>query len=248
MRQLAIENRLRDLVSRLERQVELATTQGRTDINLALEDAFIPILKATYNLPNLTNLNRKRKNYPGIDLGDDYDRVAFQITSTSTLDKVKSTVQQFMDRAYYNSFDELYVLMLTPKQSSYSQTTINRLLTDQFSFNCKKHIIDLGDLLREVSALRVTTQERILREFEHMLSEAEAFISFSAETVETSTTITSNLQAIDLPEAVYDVEELHQGRPCWPEHQRQRRRLGANWPEFNPRYRRAWQPAIPWAW
>ena len=206
MRQLAIENRLRDLVSRLERQVELATTQGRTDINLALEDAFIPILKATYNLPNLTNLNRKRKNYPGIDLGDDYDRVAFQITSTSTLDKVKSTVQQFMDRAYYNSFDELYVLMLTPKQSSYSQTTINRLLTDQFSFNCKKHIIDLGDLLREVSALRVTTQERILREFEHMLSEAEAFISFSAETVETSTTITSNLQAIDLPEAVYVAE------------------------------------------
>lgn len=206
MRQLTVENSLREVVTRLERQVELATAQGRTDINLALEDAFIPILKATYNLPNLINLNRKRKNYPGIDLGDDHDRVAFQITSTTTLDKVKSTVQQFMDRAYYNSFDELYVLMLTPKQSSYSQAAIDGLLTDQLSFNCKKHIIDLGDLLREVSALRVTAQERILKEFEHILGETEAFISFSAETIETPTTITSNLQAIELPASVYVAE------------------------------------------
>ncbi|MGR3484765.1 MAG: SMEK domain-containing protein [Paracoccaceae bacterium] len=79
MQQLRIEDSLRDVVNRLERQVELATAQGRTDINLALEDAFIPILKASYQLPNLVNLNRKRKNYPGIDLGDDHDRVAFQI-------------------------------------------------------------------------------------------------------------------------------------------------------------------------
>jgi hypothetical protein len=96
--------------------------------------------------------------------------------------------------------------MLTPKQSSYSQTAIDGLLSDRFSFNCKKHIIDLGDLLREVSALRVTAQERILHEFEHILGEAEAFTSFNAETVEAPTTITSNLQAIDLPEAIYVAE------------------------------------------
>lgn len=43
MRQLEVENQLRDVVSRIIVQVELATSQGRTDINLALEDAFIPI-------------------------------------------------------------------------------------------------------------------------------------------------------------------------------------------------------------
>lgn len=203
MRQLTVENRLRDLVSRIILQVELATSQGRTDINLALEDAFIPILKSVYNLPNLVNLNRKKKNYPGIDLGDDHDRVAFQITSTTTLDKIKSTVKQFMDRAYYNTFDELYVLTLTPKQSSYSQAAIDMLLTDQFAFNCKKHVIDLGDLLSQVSGLRLAAQERVLREFEHILGEVDAYISFSSETVETPTTITSNLQGVQLPEAVY---------------------------------------------
>ncbi|MDH2345143.1 SMEK domain-containing protein [Bradyrhizobium sp. SSUT77] len=66
--------------------------------------------------PHLTNLNRKQKNFPGIDLGDDHDRVAFQVTSSTTLEKVKFTVRQFMDRAYYNTFDELFILVLARKQ------------------------------------------------------------------------------------------------------------------------------------
>lgn len=203
MRQLEIENQLRDVVSRIVLQVELATSQGRTDINLALEDAFIPILRSIYNLPHLVNLNRKQKNFPGIDLGDDHDRVAFQLTSTTSLDKVKSTVRQFMDRAYYNTFDELYILMLTPKQASYSQTAVNELLNEQFAFNCKKHIIDLGDLLAMVGGLRLAAQERVLAEFKHILGEADAFISFSSESIAAPIAITTNLQEIQLPGAVY---------------------------------------------
>lgn len=206
MRQLEVENELRDVVSRIILQVELATSQGRTDINLALEDAFIPILKSVYNLPHLTNLNRKQKNFPGIDLGDDHDRVAFQVTSSTTLEKVKFTVRQFMDRAYYNTFDELFILMLARKQSSYSQASVNELLTDQFAFNCKKHIIDLSDLLGQVSGLRLAAQERVLSEFKHILGEVDAFISYSSESVAAPTAITSNLQQISLPEAVYVAE------------------------------------------
>lgn len=203
MRQLEIENQLRDVVSRIIVQVELATSQGRTDINLALEDAFIPILKSIYNMPHLVNLNRKQKNYPGIDLGDDHDRVAFQITSTTTLDKVKATIRQFMDRGYYNTFDELFILMLARKQASYSQASVNELLTDQFAFNCKKHIIDVGDILGQVSGLRLAAQERVLAEFKHILGEVDASISFSSEGVSAPTAITSNLQQIRLPEAAY---------------------------------------------
>ena len=58
MRQLEIENQLRDVVSRIIVQVELATSQGRTDINLALEDAFIPILRSVYNLPHLGSVDK----------------------------------------------------------------------------------------------------------------------------------------------------------------------------------------------
>jgi hypothetical protein len=163
-------------------------------------------LKSVYNLQNLINLNRKQKNFPGIDLGDDHDRVAFQVTSTTSLDKVKFTVRQFMDRAYYNSFDELYVLMLAKKQASYSQASVNELLSKQFSFDCKKHIIDLADLLKHVSGLGLAAQERVLSEFKHILGEVDAYINFNTESVAAPTAITSNLQQIELPESVYVAE------------------------------------------
>ena len=86
---MTVENELRGVVSRIIIQVNLATKQGRVDVNLALEDALIPILKEIYQLPKLINLNAKQKNFPGIDLGDEFDRVAFQITSTTNIDKVK---------------------------------------------------------------------------------------------------------------------------------------------------------------
>jgi hypothetical protein len=187
-------------------QVELATSQGRTDINLALEDAFIPILKSVYNLPHLINLNRKQKNFPGIDLGDDHDRVAFQVTSTTSLEKVKATVSQFMERRYFNTFDELFILTLVKKQSSYSQSSVNKLLTDEFAFNCKKHIIDLGDILAQVSALRLAAQERILAEFKQILGDVDAYLSFSTDSVAAPMEITSNLLEIDLPQDVYVAE------------------------------------------
>lgn len=206
MRQLDVENKLRDVVSRIMLQVELSTSQGRTDINLALEDAFIPILRSVYNLPQLVNLNRKQKNFPGIDLGDDHDRVCFQITSTTSLDKVKATVRQFMDRSYFNSFDELYVLMLTKKQASYSQAALNELVGKRFAFNCKKHIIDLGDLLALVAGLRVSAQERVLEEFQRILGEVDAYISYSSDSIADPTAITTNLQRVRLPPAVYVAE------------------------------------------
>ena len=206
MRQLEIESHLRDVVSRIVVQVELATAQSRTDLNLALEDGLIPILKPLFNLQHLVNLNRKQRNYPGIDLGDDHDRVCFQVTSTITLEKVKATLHQFMDRGYDNTFDELFVLMLGRKQASYSQASVNEILGGRFAFNCKKHIIDLGDLLHLVTTLRLAAQERVLVEFRHILGEVEAFVSLRSEGVAPSMAITSNLQELQLPEALYVAE------------------------------------------
>jgi hypothetical protein len=94
---------------------------------------------------------------------------------------VKATVGQFMERAYYNSFDALFILMLARKQASYSQRFVSELLNEQFSFSSRKHIIDLGDLLGEITRLRPTAQERVLAEFKHILGEVDAYISVRGE-------------------------------------------------------------------
>ncbi|WP_254843323.1 SMEK domain-containing protein [Aquipseudomonas alcaligenes] len=208
LRQLEIENELRDVVSRIINQVDLSTKQGRLDINLSLEDALIPILKAAYNLPNLINLNRRQKNFPGIDLGDDHDRVAFQVTATTSLEKVKKTLTHFVDKQFYNTFDELYVLMLTNKQASYSQSAIDAITNGAFEFSTKNHIIDLGDILAKVSGLRIPAQERVLNDFKIILGDIKAYLDFNAEGNLQSHTLTSNLITVTPPEKVYVAELL----------------------------------------
>lgn len=203
MKILEIENELRDVVSRIITQVELSTKQNRYDMNLALEDAFIPILKSIFNLSNLTNLNRKQKNYPGIDLGDEFDRVAFQITSSTNLEKVKKTLTQFKEKNFYSSFDELFILMLVKKQSSYSQNAVDQITGDCFSFNTTEHIIDLGDLLERITALRIPTQERILREFKLILGEIDTQIAYLSETDEKTHILLSNLVSVEFPKNIF---------------------------------------------
>ena len=56
MKQVEIENQFREVVSRLITEIDLATKQGRLDVNLISEDAWIPILKEVYQCPNLMNL------------------------------------------------------------------------------------------------------------------------------------------------------------------------------------------------
>lgn len=147
MKQVDIENQLREVVSRPITEVELATKQGRLDVNLISEDVWIPILREAYQCPNLINLNRKHKNFPGIDLGDEQDRVAFLVTSSTDVKKVKSTLEQIKKRNYKNSFDELFIFTLRSKQKSYSQVVIDEVIDDEIRFNAKDHIIDPGDIL-----------------------------------------------------------------------------------------------------
>lgn len=208
VRQLEIENELRDVVSRIISQVDLSTKQGRLDINLSLEDALIPILKAAFNLPNLINLNRRQKNFPGIDLGDDHDRVAFQVTATTSLEKVKKTLTHFVSKQFYNTFDELYILMLTNKQASYSQAAIDQITNGAFQFSTKAHIIDLGDILSKVTGLRLPAQERVLTDFKLILGDINAYLDFNANDGHQSHTLTSNLISVTPPETVYVAELL----------------------------------------
>lgn len=206
MKQIDIENQLREVVSRLITEVDLATKQGRLDVNLISEDAWIPILKEVYQCPNLVNLNRKHKNFPGIDLGDEQDRVAFQVTSSTDIEKVKSTLEQFKKRNYKNAFDELYIFMLRSKQKSYSQDAIDKVNGHEIRFDAKEHIIDPGDILSQVTGLRLPAQERMLQEFREILGDVEASVKKLNAPENTPYLLVSNLIEVTPPNELYVAE------------------------------------------
>ena len=158
MKPIEIENKLREVVSRLIFEVKLSTNQNRQDVHLVSEDAWIPILKTVLQCPYLKNLNKEKKNFPGIDLGDFTNRVAIQVTSTTNIDKVKSTLKTFKEKNYKNSFDELFIFVLVDKQKSYSQEAIDKIFDNQIEFIANKHIIDPGDILEKLTSFRVGVQ------------------------------------------------------------------------------------------
>ena len=79
----------------------------RSDVS---EDLYCDLLNTAFEY-KLQNMNWVRDNFPAIDLGDDDKRLAVQVTSTKTPDKVKNTLKRFFDHGLNKKYDRLIVLI-----------------------------------------------------------------------------------------------------------------------------------------
>src|SRR5687767_9889069 len=121
MKLLRTQQRINELFARFVAEVKGATAIRRTDINHVSETLLIPILAEVYGYKNLRNLNSvEHEDFPAIDLGDKDARVAIQVTSTTTSEKIKSTLQKFVEHELYKEYDRLIIYILTDKQNTYS--------------------------------------------------------------------------------------------------------------------------------
>ncbi len=77
--------RIAELLSRCQHEIELLNSADLYDINKISEYALIPVLKEIFDASNLMNANDLKKNFPAIDLIDTEKKIAFQVTSTSTI-------------------------------------------------------------------------------------------------------------------------------------------------------------------
>lgn len=120
------------------------------DLNRYLEDFFKDILNIVYGY-KLKNLNEDRSNNPGLDLGDEGAKIAFQVTSTKTSEKINKTLKKAAGQV--SKFPTIYVLILQDKQGSYE--ALDADLAEPFAFNADDHILDIGDVLRTVLSLPI---------------------------------------------------------------------------------------------
>ena len=149
-------------MSRFVAQIEGATAMSRTDINRVAQTILIPLLVEVYGYTELKNLDSPEyPNYPAIDLGDETARVSFQVTSTSDSDKVKYTLEKFVDNQFYEDYDRLIIYILKKKQKSYSGSGYEEIIQDKFTFDKDKDIWDYRDILREVAKFQIDKVRRI---------------------------------------------------------------------------------------
>lgn len=127
-----------------------------TSDNITLENFLRDLLNLTYGY-NLKNLNQLKKNFPGVDLGDDVAKVGVQITSTPSSKKVNDTLSKFINNNSYQQYNHLKVFVLTQKQQSYSILYDN----SNFIFDKTKDILDFDDLYRDILYVDTETRRKI---------------------------------------------------------------------------------------
>lgn len=122
----------------LKVQIQSYNNEGYYDIDIAMEDLICDVLNLTYGY-ELDNLNKQQSNFPGIDLGDEQNRIAVQVTAESNRKKIEKTIETFEEKGYQTRYDRL-IIMILGKKGNYKKG----FQTKSFSFCPEKDILDLG--------------------------------------------------------------------------------------------------------
>ena len=147
MNQLQLLNQFREELTKLSDEVRLSVAMGHLDINKICENVFRGVFKELYGFKNLRNLNaEEKKNFPGIDLADVEAKVAIQVTSEKTIDKIKASLKTFIEHNLHKKYDRVIFYILTEKQGSYRQTSIDKVSQGKIEFNVSRDILDKTDL------------------------------------------------------------------------------------------------------
>lgn len=167
-------NKINTYAARFVLEVEGFNAIGNYHINIHAESFLVPVLNEVFGL-QLENLNStQQKNFPAIDLADFKNRVAFQITSTSSFEKIKSTLETFAKHELHKQFDVLYIYILTEKKPQYNDTKLNGIIPDNFVFVTNEHVIDKDVILQKINAISATPKlQAIAKLYEHEFSEIQ---------------------------------------------------------------------------
>ncbi len=143
MYQEEILNLIRTCLAILEAEVKMDNQNGEFSINIHVENVLLKVLNVAFGL-NLYNANYEegKMNYPAIDLKDDAKKVAFQITSTGTVEKVVHTLNQCSKHGFDKKYEHLYFYFLKGKDANVNAKNA-RIIKEKGGFDISRiHFLD----------------------------------------------------------------------------------------------------------
>ncbi len=190
---------IQNMLSVFQHKIKTANSNNELSLNVQSENSIGNILNEVCNY-ELVNSNLGEKNSKAVDLIDRDKQVAFQITATSTADKVYRTIIGFLESPFISHNYSLYIFILGTK-GNYNQERINEMIrtklkshssSSRFHFDVKEHILDIDDLYRMIANIvdlnKIRTIKHKIDDEFHSLSELlnsyetkrrEIFFSFS---------------------------------------------------------------------
>ncbi|WP_413664639.1 SMEK domain-containing protein [Microbulbifer sp. CNSA002] len=140
----------------LSTQVGVYNRLNLTDINVHSENFYRDFLNLAFGY-NLVNINIIDPNAAAIDLGDEGNKLAIQVTSTSALTKTRHTVSKFIEKELYEKYDRLVILNIASKTTH----TVPSVGNGSYSLDTKNDIWDIGDLAVKVNGLQLSEIQEI---------------------------------------------------------------------------------------
>ncbi|MFA6944274.1 MAG: SMEK domain-containing protein [Pedobacter sp.] len=160
--------------------VKLSNSVNLQDVNVFLEDFFCKILNKTYSV-NLVNLNTcDDQNFPGVDLGDEDSKLAIQVTSTDTRDKIIKTIGRFETHCLHDKFHQLRVLIIAVQRPNFKPFNTN----GKYNFDKDKDILTLNDLYKEITGKGDFVVNEIKTLINASLEPVNKFLKENNQTVE----------------------------------------------------------------
>lgn len=151
--------------SALVNYVEMAADSGFTDNASALEE----LVKTYYTITrkwDLKNTNEIRHNYPAIDLIDDKNKIAIQVTITANTKKIKHTIAEWtkLNKGDY----QLVIIGITGKSST----------------KAKAEVLTLAELMDKVTKLDFRDLQLLHKEFLDRINPQTYFLRTDDECID----------------------------------------------------------------
>lgn len=140
---------INEKLSVLTYQIENYNSVNISSLNIHSEYFFCELFNLIFKL-KLNNTNFECSNYVAIDLADEVNKVAIQVTSNNAKKKLVETVNKFTGNNFSSKFDKLFIYNLTQKTSHKSEIIA---LGNNVFFDTKKNILDKSDIIKKISGL-----------------------------------------------------------------------------------------------
>ena len=143
-----LREKIRKALTQFETYVKCSVDQDMTDINRYAEDFYCGLLNCAFGW-ELRNLNQDNRNQPAIDLADDTNEIAVQVTSSTDRSKVTGTLKKFFEKKQDLKYKTLLMLVIGKEDPFQKDFTLER----GFDFDPERDILDTPRLLGRLESI-----------------------------------------------------------------------------------------------
>ncbi|EKL9633689.1 SMEK domain-containing protein [Salmonella enterica] len=160
MKNEVLLKKLTDLLSTHAYTMKNLTAIGLNDGAVLSEDLYLKIGNNLFGI-SLTNTNIDKINQDTIDLYDEKESIAIQVTVRTDKVKIQSTIDNFIKKNHYLKYNKLYFLIIdNGRKEDYYKGTFNT--ENKFDFNIKNNIFLIRDIIAKARGLDINSLDTLV--------------------------------------------------------------------------------------